>query len=169
MRRAVALALSLCFSTMSVAAQSTNETRPVMELYVSRDAPLVEVSEYRLDTTAFERDVFPERPWREARACLLGLGVPVSVLELKPPPVLVVKAHIIRVRDMTLDSLSGRELGGSPTVAYALVRTHALVVVERYRENVPVLRHEALHFLLWHALKRYGHPDEVFGPCDREF
>ena len=57
----------------------------------------------------------------------------------------------------------------APTVAYSLVRSNALLVVERYRENVPVLRHEALHFIIWRAFKRYGHPEEFFMPCDKAY
>jgi hypothetical protein len=52
---------------------------------------------------------------------------------------------------------------------FSLVRSNALLVVERYRENVPVLRHEALHFIIWRAFKRYGHPDEFFMPCDKAY
>jgi hypothetical protein len=50
----------------------------------------------------------------------------------------------MRVRDMTLDSLnyaSDSTFAGThfsaPTVAYSLVRSNALLVVERYRANVP--------------------------------
>ena len=51
----------------------------------------------------------------------------------------------------------------------ALVRSNALVVVKRYRENVPVLRHEALQLILWRSLKLYGHPEEFFMPCDKAY
>jgi hypothetical protein len=33
----------------------------------------------------------------------------------------------------------------------------------------PVLRHEALHFIIWRALKLYGHAEEFFMPCDKAY
>jgi len=85
-------------------------------------------------------------------------------------------ARTMRVRDMTLDSLnyaSDSTFAGThfsaPTVAYSLVRSNALLVVERYRANVPVLRHEALHFIIWRSLRLYGHPEEFFMPCDKAY
>jgi hypothetical protein len=81
--------------------------------------------------------------------------------------------HPRRRRNGGVCTRSGGEpddtLLSAPTVAYSLVRSNALLVVERYRENVPVLRHEALGFVIWRAFKRYGHPEEFFMPCDKAY
>ena len=120
---------------------------------------------------------FPKKPWEEAKACVERLSMPPSHLSGKPPSMLVVPvARTIRVRDMTLDSLnhaSDSTFSGTrfsaPTVAYSLVRSNALLGGGAVSGNVPVLRHEALHFILWRSLKLYGHPEKFFMPCDKAY
>jgi len=119
---------------------------------------------------------YSPRPWLEALQCLAENGVPVDS-SAGPPPLYVVDSTMkrIQVRDLTLDSLDHRERGFSdPTEAYTLQHTHRVIVVARYAHNIPLLRHEAIHWILWHAKwdrqdETFGHPPEWFGPCDRYY
>jgi hypothetical protein len=152
--------------------------RPMVDMLGSTTLPMMLIDENTLAGGLFVTTPFPVKPWEEAKACVEALSKRVALAPIgEPPPILVVPvARTIRVRDMTLDSLdyaSDSTFGGThfsaPTVAYSLVRSNALLVVERYRENVPVLRHEALHFILWRSLRLYGHPEKFFMPCDKAY
>ena len=152
--------------------------RPMADMLGSMTLPMMLIDENTLAGGLFVTMPFPVKPWREAKACVEGLfkGRALAPIGEAPPILVVPAARTIRVRDMTLDSLdaaSDSTFGGThfstPTVAYSLVRSNALLVVERYRENVPVLRHEALHFILWRSLKLYGHPEKFFMPCDKAY
>jgi hypothetical protein len=152
--------------------------RPMVDMLGPTTLPMMLIDENTLAGGLFVAMPFPAKPWEEAKACVEALSKGFALAPIgEPPPILVVPvARTIRVRDMTLDSLdyaSDSTFGGThfsaPTVAYSLVRSNALLVVERYRENVPVLRHEALHFILWRSLRLYGHPEKFFMPCDKAY
>jgi hypothetical protein len=152
--------------------------RPMADMLGSTTLPMMLIDENTLAGGLFVTRPFPVKPWEEAKACVEALSKGLARAPVgEAPPILVVPvARTIRVRDMTLDSLdyaSDSTFGGThfsaPTVAYSLVRSNALLVVERYRENVPVLRHEALHFILWRSLGLYGHPERFFMPCDKAY
>jgi hypothetical protein len=152
--------------------------RPMVDMLGSTTLPMMLIDENTLAGGLFMTMPFPVKPWREAKACVETLSKGSALAPVGEAPLILVVpvARTIRVRDMTLDSLdhaSDSTFGGThfsvPTVAYSLVRSNALLVVERYRENVPVLRHEALHFILWRALRLYGHPEKFFMPCDKAY
>jgi hypothetical protein len=149
---------------------------PMADMLGSATLPMMVIDENTLTDGLFVKMPFPEKPWEEAKACVEALTVlPAPIGD--PPSMLVVPvARTLRVRDMTLDSLnyaSDSTFAGThfsaPTVAYSLVRSNTLLVVERYRGSVPVLRHEALHFILWRSLRLYGHPEQFFMPCDKAY
>ena len=176
--RIAALSLLLLPSLVSAQTEALVYDRPMVDMLGSTTLPMMLIDENRLAGGLFVTMPFPDKPWEEAKACVEALSkgfVPAPVGEA-PRMLVVPVARTIRVRDMTLDSLdyaSDSTFGGAhfsaPTVAYSLVRSNAVVVVERYRENVPVLRHEALHFILWRTLQLYGHPEEFFMPCDKAY
>ena len=176
--RLAALLLPLLPSLVSAQAEALVYDRPMADMLGSAALPMMVIDENTLAGGLFVTVPFPVKPWNEAKACVEGLSKDVALPPVGEPPQLLVVpgARTIRVRDMTLDSLeyaSDSTFAGThfsaPSVAYSLVRSNALVVVERYRENVPVLRHEALHFIIWRALKLYGHPEEFFMPCDKAY
>lgn len=154
--------------------------RPALFMTFS-SAPMMLIDERELEAQLYQTLPFPAKAWNEAVRCVatvaeargLKLKLPIG----DPPPMLIVPvARTIRVVDMTLDSLLYAEDSVrveshylSPTIAYALVHTNAVLVVERYQANIPVLRHEAIHFIIWRSLQMYGHPDEFFYPCDKAY
>ena len=174
--RLAALLLLLFPSLASAQAEPLVYDRPIADMLGSATLPMMVIDENTLAGGLFVRMPFPEKPWEEAKACIEGLSMLTTPIG-EPPSMLVVPvARTMRVRDMTLDSLnyaSDSTFAGThfsaPTVAYSLVRSNALLVVERYRANVPLLRHEALHFIIWRALRLYGHPEEFFMPCDKAY
>ena len=176
--RLAALLLLLLPCLVSAQTEALVYDRPMVDMLGSTTLPMMLIDENRLAGGPFVTMPFPDKPWEEAKACVEALSkgfVPAPVGDA-PRMLVVPVARTIRVRDMTLDSLdyaSDSTFTGThfsaPTVAYSLVRSNALVVVERYRENVPVLRHEALHFILWRTLQLYGHPEEFFMPCDKAY
>ena len=176
--RLAALLLLLLPCLVSAQTEALVYDRPMVDMLGSTTLPMMLIDENRLASGLFVTMPFPVKPWEEAKACVeaLSKGFALAPIGEAPPMLVVPVARTIRVRDMTLDSLdyaSNSTFAGThfstPTVAYSLVRSNALVVVERYRENVPVLRHEALHFTLWRSLKLYGHPEEFFMPCDKAY
>ena len=176
--RLAALPLLLLPSLVSAQSEALVYDRPMADMLGSATLPMMLIDENTLAGGLYVVMPFPARPWEEAKGCVKALSGSRAVAAVgEPPQMLVVPvARTIRVRDMTLDSLdyaSDSTVSGTrfsaPTVAYSLVRSNALLVVERYRENLPVLRHEALHFILWRSLKLYGHPEKFFMPCDKAY
>ena len=167
--RLVALFVLMFHSLASAQVEALVYDRPMADMLGSATLPMMLIDESTLPSGLFDTVPFPGEPWEEAKACVAKVsGSRGSVGE--PPSILVVPvARTLRVRDMTLDSLNHESHFSAPTVAYSLVRSNALVVVERYRGNLPLLRHEAIHFILWRLLKLYGHPDEYFMPCDKAY
>jgi hypothetical protein len=173
-----ALLLLLLSSLVSAQTEALVYDRPMVDMVGPATLPMMLIDENTLAGGLFVTMPFPDKPWEEAKACVEALSKRLALAPIgEAPPILVVPvARTIRVRDMTLDSLdyaSDSTFTGThfsaPTVAYSLVRSNALLVVERYRENVPVLRHEALHFIIWRSLKLYGHPEKFFMPCDKAY
>jgi hypothetical protein len=176
--RLAALLLLLLPSLVSAQTEALVYDRPMVDLLGSATLPMMLIDENTLAGGLFVTMPFPIKPWEEAKACVeaLSKGFALAPIGEAPPMLVVPVARTIRVRDMTLDSLdyaSDSTFAGThfsaPTVAYSLVRANALLVVERYRENVPVLRHEALHFIIWRSLKLYGHPEKHYMPCDKAY
>jgi hypothetical protein len=173
-----ALLLLLLPSLVSAQTEALVYDRPPVDMLGSTTLPMMLIDENTLAGGLFVMTPFPVKPWEQAKACVeaRSKGFALAPIGEAPAMLVVPVARTIRVRDMTLDSLdsvSDSTFGGThfsaPTVAYSLVRSNAVLVVERYRENVPVLRHEALHFILWRALKLYGHPEKFFMPCDKAY
>jgi hypothetical protein len=174
--RLAALLLVLLPTLGSAQTEALVYDRPMADMLGSATLPMMVIDENTLAGGLFLTMPFPEKPWEEAKACVEALGFALAPIGEAPTMLVVPVARTIRVRDITLDSLnyaSDSTFTGThfsaPTVAYSLVRSNALLVVERYRENVPVLRHEALHFIIWRSFKRYGHPEEFFMPCDKAY
>jgi hypothetical protein len=174
--RLAALLLLLFPCLASAQAEPLVYDRPMADMLGSATLPMMVIDENTLAGALFVRMPFPEKPWEEAKACVEGLTTLPTPIGEAPSMLVVPVARTMRVRDMTLDSLnyaSDSTFAGAhfsaPTVAYSLVRSNALLVVERYRANVPVLRHEALHFIIWRSLRLYGHPEEFFMPCDKAY
>lgn len=141
--------------------------------------PMVMIDGYRINLQEYPTITFPEEPWQEAKACLVAQGVAVPPDAAKPALRVVPLAHTIQISDPTLDSLIGltdttRVLGRfqGPTPAYTLVRENTVLVVSGWTGNRGLLRHEALHSLLWQSgspedrRASYGHPARYFQPCD---
>ena len=168
--RLVALFLLLLHSVASAQAEALVYDRPMADMPGSATLPMMLIDENTLTGGLFETALFPTKPWEEAKACVAKVSKSLEFVG-EPPSILVVPvARTLRVRDMTLDSLNHASMQFSaPTVAYSLVRSNALVVVERYRANLPILRHEAIHFIIWRLLRLYGHPEEYFMPCDKAY
>jgi hypothetical protein len=173
----LAALLLLLFPSLALAqAEPLVYDRPMPDMLGSTTLPMMVIDENTLAGGLFVRMPFPEKPWEEAKACVARLSTLPIPLGEAPTMLVVPVARTMRVRDMTLDSLNyaaDSTFAGThfsaPTVAYSLVRSNALLVVERYRANVPLLRHEALHFILWRSLKLYGHPEKFFMPCDKAY
>lgn len=139
--------------------------------------PMGMIDEAALAPQLYARRQFPPELWAQEKACLVGLGKRVDLVGL-PPEILVVPAvRTIRVHDLTVDSLfyaNDSTFTGvvwqAPTVAVSLVRSNFIVITAQYQANQYVLRHEALHFMLWRErLAPLGHPEAYFRPCDVEF
>lgn len=150
--------------------------RPVVDYTGAGAFPMMVLEERTLQPRLFEHIPFPATPWAQAMSCLSAHGVDTAGAGPAPELLVVPVARTIRVADMTRDSLEyardSTRMGSAfaaPTIAYSLVRTGVVLVVERYSANVPLLRHEALHFILWRARKLYGHPGEFYWPCDRAY
>jgi hypothetical protein len=176
--RIAALSLLLLPSMVAAQTEALVYDRPMVDMLGSTTLPMMLIDENTLAGGLFVTLPFPVKPWEEAKACVQArsTGMALGPVGEVPRMLVVPVARTIRVRDLTLDSLdsaSDSSFGGThfsaPTVAYSLVRSNALLVVERYQENVPLLRHEALHFILWRSLRLYGHPEEFFMPCDKAY
>ena len=176
--RLAALLLLLIPSLVSSQTEALVYDRPMADMLGSTTLPMMLIDEHTLAGGLFVTMPFPVKPWQEAKACVEARfgGFALGPIGEAPPMLVVPVARTMRVRDITLDSLSRASDStfagthfSAPTVAYSLVRSNALLVVERYRENVAVLRHEALHFIIWRSLKLHGHPEEFFMPCDKAY
>ena len=149
-----------------------NNDKPPIEIELDAIAPMMLLDERALPEGLLITAEFPRDVWLAARDCLRAQGV--RVVTTEPPKLLIVPiVRTFRIRDMTLDSLEYLNkpgVGGAnfsaPTTAYSLVRSDRIVVVERYRENPFVLRHEALHFMLWRSLKIIYHDEKYFPACN---
>jgi hypothetical protein len=155
---------------------------------IGRDVyPIMEIDEEILHPSDFPMVTFPNAVWEEARACFIeqlkhqpdASRLIADALRAQKPDLRIVPgAHTIRLRDMTLDSLLAiRDTEylsrfQNPTPAYALVRENLVLVVSQWSGFTGVLRHEALHSLLWQTgdarfkYANFGHPAWVFQPCD---
>lgn len=167
--RLAALFLLLFHSLASAQAEGLVYDRPMADMLGSAALPMMLIDENTLTGGLFETAPFPTKPWQEAKDCVAKLSKSLGAVGDPPSILLVPGARTLRVRDMTLDSLNHSSQFSAPTIAYSLVRSNAVVIVERYRTNLPILRHEAVHFILWRLLKLYGHPDEYFMPCDKAY
>ena len=140
--------------------------------------PMMLIDEAVLPAQRFVQLSFPRKYWEQEKACLANLlGKPVGDVGV-PPTILVAPAvRTIRVRQMALDSMMyaadstfAGEHWDPPTIGEALIHSNIIFVTETFQANPYVLRHEALHFLLWRLkLAPLGHPVEFFGPCDAYF
>ncbi len=158
--------------------QAVDLARPQADMTGREAYPMLYVDEGTATTAFTETMPFLPRAWDEALTCLADQGVVgyIGNAELAPPEMRIVPsaARTIRVRDELLDSLNYAEdstfVGSrfsAPTIAYALIRSKAVLVADRYKANVPLLRHEAIHFIVWESTREYGHPPKYFDPCDR--
>lgn len=159
-------------------------SRPNFAVSGKETMPLMMIDEAALEPNAFVGLPYPKQYWEQEKSCLATLlagNADVSIDTSKagdPPEILVVPAaRTFRVHSTTVDSLLYAddstfkgEHWEPPTIGYALIAENAILVTEPYILNPYVLRHEALHFLLWRLnLAKLGHPKEFFGPCDYYF
>ncbi len=150
--------------------------RPSFAVAGRETMPQMLLDEGALSAERYERIPLPPEIWAEMKRCAAKEGFRVRK-DLAPPEVLVVPvARTIRVHDLTLDSLLyvedtsfAGEQWSPPTVGYALVQSNIILVTAPYRDNKYLLRHEALHFIAWHARKILGHPARIYEPCDRSY
>lgn len=151
--------------------------RPDFAVTGRETMPQFLLDEAALAHDRFERIELPAVFWEEMRACLATTtNLPTPNAGERPTILVIPVARTFRVHDMTIDSLNYAddstykgENWSSPTVGYALVRTNVILLASRFRANKYVLRHEALHFLLWREKQILGHPKEYFGPCDEYY
>lgn len=166
--------------TLAIAAECRAQSRDSFTgMPIGKDIfPMMYIDEAVLSLATFPEIDFPQDVFDETRACLVQQGL--SLRDVPAPRMLFVPAaHTIRVADLTLDSLialkdSTAILGRfqNPTIAYTLERSGVILVTERAAHNRGVLRHEAIHWLLWYGVPEaqrgqlYGHPPQYFYPCD---
>jgi hypothetical protein len=146
--------------------------------------PMMMIDESALDLSRFVRLPYPVKYWEQEKKCLADLLVGNADVTLdwskagSPPDILVVPAvRTFRVHSTTVDSLllaDDSSFTGEhwepPTIGYSMIAENVILVTEPIMANPYVLRHEALHFLLWRLkLASLGHPKEYFGPCDYYF
>ena len=139
--------------------------------------PQMLIDESSLVPERFQRVPFPAKLWAQEKACLAGLGKNTNRVGAPPDILVIPSVRTIRVRDMTVDSMLyaedstfAGEHWSSPTIGYSLVRSNVILMIAPVADNPYVLRHEALHFMLWRqGLVPLGHPKEYFLPCDAEF
>ena len=149
--------------------------RPAFATTGVETMPQMLIDEASLQEYRFTTFTLPPQIWSEMKACAAKQGYDVSKAGEAPPVMVVPAARTIRVHDMTVDSLVYAEdstFSGeiwTTTVAYSLVRSKVIVIVQGYRQNVYVLRHEALHFIIYRAEGAVGHPARAFNPCDRDY
>lgn len=179
----LAFLLSL-FPVTACAQQTVPAAAPAVHLYDGRPSfattgvetmPQMSIDEQSLQPERFASLPFPPVIWSEMKACAAAHGYDVSEAGEAPRIVVVPAARTIRVNDMTLDSLMYAEdstfVGErwTTTIAYSLVRSRVIVLVDSYQANRFVLRHEALHFILWRSAKVLAHPRDLYEPCDRSY
>jgi hypothetical protein len=147
--------------------------RPSFALMGRESMPMMIVDEAALGAGRFERLTLPPKYWTQMKACVAGLGLPTNKAGAPPEILVVPVARTFRMHDMTVDSLMAAddstfygEHWSAPTIGYALMRSGVIVITAEYQKNPYVLRHEALHFILWRQFGVLGHPIEFFGPCD---
>lgn len=180
MRSHIILALALLPASLAAqAAPALEMGRPVFATSGVETMPMMLIDESAMTPERFERHAFPLKLWGQEMRCLHdSLGIKdVSGVGLPPTIVVIPAVRTIRVRQLTVDSMLYAEDStyagqhwDSPTVATAIIRSNFIVVTEPYRANPYVLRHEALHFMLWRLkLVPLGHPRKYFGPCDVRF
>ena len=135
------------------------------------------IDERALDPERYARVPFPKMYWEEMRACLFKQGVVTDKVGTPPDILVIPNVRTFRVHDQTTDSLMYAadstfvgEVWSGPTVGYSLVKTGVILAAYRFQKNKYLLRHEALHFLLWRQKRTPGgHPKEYFGPCDANY
>jgi len=150
---------------------------PSVDLSGREAFPMLYIDEGTFDLNTLPEVDYPALAWNQAKACYEQESG--EVVDLAGPPTLrVVPAAVrtFRVRDLTVDSLNyaddttyAGEHFAPPTIGYTLVRSGGILIAERYKNNLPVLRHEALHWIIWHQRKILGHPPEFFVPCDQYY
>lgn len=120
------------------------------------------VSERDLDSLAFTRIPFPRGVWRDLEQCTRHLGVAVDTV-LPPPQIILVPGDLLFVLEALEDTTNTIYHG--PYLGYALRKTHAALIPIPETYNFDLLRHEGLHFWLWHGARRGGHPEPFYGRC----
>jgi hypothetical protein len=153
-------------------------SRPAFATSGVETMPMMLIDEAALSPARFKQLPYPQFYWEQEKACLsslLGKDVP----DVGAPPTIIVipAVRTIRVHQMVLDSMAYAsdstfkgEIWDPPTIAEAVINSNFIVVTEPFQANPYVLRHEALHFLLWRLkLAPLGHPKEYFEPCDVNF
>ena len=151
--------------------------RPTFATGGKETMPQMLIDEQILSAERFARIPFPMQQWTQEMACLMEHGLPVDKVGTPPDIIVIPGARTIKVNDLTADSMAYAEdstfMGEawSPvTIAYALIKSNVIVMVSEWRANPYVLRHEALHFMLWReGLAHLGHPPEFFNACDRDY
>lgn len=141
--------------------------------------PMLLIEEAALGPNRYARIPFPKVYWDEMRTCLFKNGLVTNADSVgTPPDILIIPPGVrtFRVHDLITDSLAYAEdsthlgeIWGPPTVGYALIQSNFILAAYRFHKNKYMMRHEALHFLLWRQKRMYGHPIEFFGPCDQYY
>jgi hypothetical protein len=177
--RTLVLAVVVLFPSLAGAQEVAYTPAPLID---SRPQAAVMKSPFpmtMIDEGVFRRGwdlSYPKLPWNQAMTCLAHMGVPMSKMGSAPSITVVPYVQTFRVRDLTLDSLlmenDTTAMPGAfsaPAIGYTLLRSNVVLVTEPYRENTIMLRHEAIHVILWRVLRLYGHvPQTVpyFMKCD---
>lgn len=178
--RSLLLATLLALAPVIVQAQAPRipleNGRPAFATMGRETMPMMWIDEAALALDRFERIPFPAARWAEEKACLARLGARVDKVGAPPDIVVIPAVRTFRVHDMTIDSIIRAddstwtgEFWDHPTIGYSLVRTGVILMAATYRANPYVLRHEALHFMLWRQYRKLAHPKEFFEPCDAHY